>query len=154
MSAMTAPRPPVRSMIELKKGTFVGVEVYRYGAGVVVVGGGTHDVTREAEGRTIIGGQGFAAFETVAGFDAAKRRAYERAPLAYTRFAGRLGIDDDVRNAPELPEALRAFFGRMLPQLAQSSGHGGGHGGAGVGHHDRALGDGRDGRGYSNGGRR
>jgi hypothetical protein len=79
------------------------VDVYRDGEGVVVVGDGGF-VKMTPRGRVECTGTFQVRFETVAAYNWAKERAFERDPVKYTKLVGMLGVDDDATNAPELPE--------------------------------------------------
>lgn len=92
------------------------VDVYRDGDVVTVVGGVEHvQKTPHGAARTIVGF--VSRFDSVAAYDWAKALAFERAPLAYTRIVGALGVDDDARNAPPTPPEIR----RMMTTRAGAS---------------------------------
>jgi hypothetical protein len=42
-------------------------------------------------------------FESIAAYEWARARAFERDPVKYVKLIGVLGIDDDARRAPMLP---------------------------------------------------
>jgi hypothetical protein len=86
------------------------VDVYRDGRAVVVVGNVEHKAENPG-GHVHTRVEVSTRFETIAAFNHAKRCAVERSPLAYMKLREVLHVDDDARNAPPLPERLRARLG-------------------------------------------
>lgn len=55
-------------------------------------------------------------YSSVEAYEYERDKLFHRWPLAYAKFIGRLGVDDDARNAPPLPEDLR----HLLPEHARA----------------------------------
>jgi hypothetical protein len=106
----------VRGLVVVGKGSAVAdVDVYRDGEVVTVIGRALHQ--RETPFGAINSAvEVVSQFPSIEAFDWAKARAFERAPLAYTRVVGALGIDDDAMRAPPLPQELRHLVARRLGQ--------------------------------------
>ncbi len=94
-----------RSLIALPgKGTALAeVDVYQDGDGGVVVRGRVAHSRQVPNGQVTTVGSFETKFSTIAAYDWAKARAFERNPALYARVVGVLGIDDNARNAPMLP---------------------------------------------------
>lgn len=104
-----------------RNGQVVGTaDIYRDGDVVTIVadGGGEHD-TPFGKMRTKVRVE--QQFETVEAFEYVRDRLAKssRFALAYSKLIGRLGIDDDARRAPPLPEDLR----HLLPEYARALPH-------------------------------
>ena len=92
-----------------RNGQVIGTaDIYRDGDVVTIVadGGGDHQ-TPFGKMRTKVHVE--QQFDTVEAFEYVRDRLAKstRFALAYSKLIGRLGIDDDARNAPPLPDELR-----------------------------------------------
>jgi hypothetical protein len=99
----------VKALVAVGRGSAIAeVDVYRDGDVVTVVGHFDHlRQTPYGAAKTRVGF--VSSFETVAAYDWAKARAFERAPLLYTRMVGALGIDDNAQNAPSIRSRVAAM---------------------------------------------
>jgi len=101
-----------------RNGQVVGTaDIYRDGDVVTIVadGGGDHQ-TPFGKMRTKVHVE--QQFDTVEAFEYVRDRLAKssRFALAYSKLIGRLGIDDDARRAPPLPDDLR----HLLPEHARA----------------------------------
>lgn len=93
----------MKAMIEIRPNQYASVDVYRNGDVVTVVG--AHKMMTESGPiETVVQSR-----MSVRAFEDARAKARARFGMAYTRVAGLLKVDDDIRNAPPLPN-----YGRML----------------------------------------
>jgi len=91
-----------------------GLDVYRDGQVVTLVARGS--ATRETEhGQVRTQGIITQQYDTVEAYEADRKELLERFPLAYTNIVTRLGIRDDVRKAPRLPQAMKGLLPKRLP---------------------------------------
>lgn len=90
------------------------VDVYRDGEVVTLVAKGK-SVRETDKGKIVTNGVITQQYETVAAFEDDRDKLFNRFPLAYTKIVGRLGIDDNVKKALQLPENLR----HLLPEYAK-----------------------------------
>lgn len=91
------------------------VDVYRDGAQgeqVVVIGKADH-VRQTPHGLVSVSGDIVVRFESIAAYEWARARAFERDPVRYVKLIGVLGVNDDASSAPMLPTGL-------LPAVAAS----------------------------------
>ncbi len=88
-----------------------GVDIYRDGDTVTLVAKG-QAVRETKNGKVKTSGVVVQQYETVEAFEADRKELFDKFPLAYTKVIHRLGISDDVRNAPPLPDSLK----HMLPE--------------------------------------
>ena len=88
-------------------------EVYRDGEKVVVVASGNLGATTPfGPGALSVNGRFLIEFRDEQVFNWAKARAFDKNQLLYTQAVGVLGIDDDPKNAPPLPDEIRQAFAR------------------------------------------
>jgi hypothetical protein len=100
----------------------VAGDVYRDGdAVVVVVDGNVAAQTPFGAGAVQVEGRFMIRFRDEVVFDWAKSRGFDKNPALYSKLVGVLKIDDDARNAPELPDEIRRAFanGEPLPPREQ-----------------------------------
>lgn len=111
--------------LQIRNGQAVGaVDLYRDGDVVTMVAHG------EAERDTPYGkvrtrGALVHQYDSVEAYEYERNRLFNRFPLAYARLVGRLGVDDDARRAPPLPDDLRHLLpehARVLEQSTATSG--------------------------------
>jgi len=88
-----------------------GVDIYRDGDVVTLVAKG-QAVRETKNGKIKTSGMVVQQYETVEAFEADRNELFVKFPLAYNKVIKQLGISDDVKNAPPLPEELR----HMLPE--------------------------------------
>lgn len=88
-----------------------GVDVYRDGETITLVAKG-QAVRETKNGKVRTSGVIVQQYETVEAFEADRDELFIKFPLAYTKVINKLGIKDDVRTAPPLPESMR----HMLPE--------------------------------------
>lgn len=91
------------------------VDVYRdgdQGEQVVVIGKVDH-VRQTPHGLVSVSGDIVVRFESIAAYEWARARAFERDPVRYVKLIGVLGVNDDASSAPMLPTGL-------LPAVAAS----------------------------------
>jgi hypothetical protein len=102
-------RPP-RSMVFVpgKGAAFGEVDVYRDGEAVVVVGAGG-GVKQTPHGNVEARVTFSTRFPSIQAYEWARDRAFEKDPVRYSKIVGLLGIDDDARNAPDMPPEVRRF---------------------------------------------
>lgn len=105
-------------------------DVYRdgpEGEEVVVIGKADH-ARQTPFGMVSVSGDIVVRFESIAAYEWARARAFERDPAKYVKLIGVLGIDDDARRAPMLPSgelpAARDYSGRSERRIAHVSGSG------------------------------
>jgi hypothetical protein len=118
----------LRTLVQLPHSTVVAeVDVYRDGAAVVVMGKGSFEKdTPDGKIQTAI--QGVSRFETIEAFEATRNKAkaelakrLKGAPAAYVKLCSKFDLDRDVREAPQLPPAMKA----VMPRLLAAGGGGG-----------------------------
>ncbi len=97
------------------------VDVYQHpnGRSVVVVANSTI-VKQTPHGQMRIRGGGAVEFPSKLAYNEAKRKAFLKNPELYAMAVGALGIDDNVDNAPMLPDHLLSSFSDTSKLLAQS----------------------------------
>lgn len=111
----------MRTLVQLPHSSVVGeVDVYRDGEAVVVVGKGSFEKDTPT-GKIQSALQGVFRFETVATFEAVRNKTKQMlaqrlagAPAHYTKLCHKFDLDRDVREAPPLPQAMRAGVNRLL----------------------------------------
>jgi hypothetical protein len=111
----------MRTLVQLPHSTVVAeVDVYRDGDAVVVMGKGSFEKdTPNGKIQTAI--SGVSRFETVAAFEATRNKAKAElakrlagAPAHYVKLCHKFDLDRDVREAPQLPAAMKASMPKML----------------------------------------
>ncbi len=107
--------------LKIRNGQADGVlDMYRYGDAVIIVGAGD-DVRDTPYGKIRTRGAIVREYETVEAYEYERDKWFNKFPLAYTKIVGRLGVDDDARRAPPLPEDL--YY--LLSNHARALGDGG-----------------------------
>jgi hypothetical protein len=93
--------------LQIRNGKLVGaVDLYRDGDVVTMVARGGA-VRTNPYGTVRTSADVTNQYSSVEAYEYERDKVFQRWPLAYVRLIGRLGIDDDARNAPPLPSELR-----------------------------------------------